>query len=121
MVFVSLTAFVLMASAQLPTTWTNPYYFYSNINTPPIVAPQKISADETEINSKTFTNYDDHSIQNTLSSHVVLLTACLRDLKSKLYIFSGKEIKFKVLIFSYKIRFGWNAHYRRICKEGIEK
>jgi hypothetical protein len=121
MVFVSLTAFVLMASAQLPTTWTNPYYFYSNINTPPIVAPQKISADETEINSKTFTNYDDHSIKNTLSSHVVLLTACLRDLKSKLYIFSGKEIKFKVLIFSYKIRFGWNAHYRRICKEGIEK
>ncbi len=79
-----MAAYVSMASAQLPTI-TNPYYFYSNINTAPIVAPQKISADEKAINSKTFTNYDDQSIQNTLNSHVVLLTTCLRDLKSKLY------------------------------------
>ncbi len=84
MVFVSLAAYVSMASVQLPTI-TNPYYFYSNIITSPIFAPQKISADEKAINSKTFTNYDDHSIQNNLSSHVVLLTTCLRDLKSKLY------------------------------------
>jgi hypothetical protein len=94
MVIVFLTAYVLMTSAQLPTTWINPYYLFSNINTPLIVAPQKISADETETNSKTFTNYDDHSIQNTLSSHVVLLTTCLRDLKSKLYFLkNGKGIK----------------------------
>jgi hypothetical protein len=83
MVFVSLATYVLMASAQPPTSWTNnPYYFFSNINTPPIVAPQKISADEKTGNQKVFTDYDDHSMQSTLGSHVVLITTCLRDLKS---------------------------------------
>jgi hypothetical protein len=47
MVFiVSLATYVLMAFAQPSTSWANPYYFFLNINTPPIVAPQNISADE---------------------------------------------------------------------------
>jgi hypothetical protein len=79
MIFVSLTAYVLMASA-----WTNPFYYYPNYNTPLALPTQKVSADDkAENQQQLFTNYNDHSMKNTLGSHVVLLTTCLRDLKSK--------------------------------------
>jgi hypothetical protein len=83
MIFVSLTTYVSTSSAEQPTTWTSPYFNY-HYNNPLTLPTQKASANEMVGNQKVFTNYDDHSIQNTLSSHVVLLTTCLRDLKSKL-------------------------------------
>jgi hypothetical protein len=82
MIFVSFTTYGLTSSAEQPTTWTNPYFYY-HYNTPLALPTQKASANEMMSNQRVFTNYDDHSIQNTLNSHVVLLTTCLRDLKSK--------------------------------------
>ncbi len=52
--------------------------------TPLDLLTQKVSTGEKTGNQQLFTNYNDHSMQNTLGSHVVLLTTCLRDLKSKL-------------------------------------
>jgi hypothetical protein len=77
---VSLTAYVFMVSAQIPTDLNNPFFFYPNYNFPPALPAQKIAANE--LLSKQFSGYDDHSIQNTLGSHVVLLTTCLGELKS---------------------------------------
>jgi hypothetical protein len=86
MVFVCLTAYGLSssASAQQPTGWTNPYFYY-HYNAQLDLPTQKVSADGKAGNQQQlFTNYNDHSMQNTLGSHVVLLTTCLRDLKCKL-------------------------------------
>jgi hypothetical protein len=80
-----LTAYGSTSSAQQVTTWTNPYFYY-HYNTPPtptLVPGQKVSSKMLG-NQKLISNYNDHSMQNTLGSHVVLLTTCLRDLKSKL-------------------------------------
>jgi hypothetical protein len=85
MSFVSLmTVYVLMASAQqLPaSSWTNPYFFYQ-YNSPLAMAPQKPSAYQMPGNGKQVSVYDDHSVSNTLGSHIVLLSTCLSELKSK--------------------------------------
>ncbi|EFX75551.1 hypothetical protein DAPPUDRAFT_323209 [Daphnia pulex] len=81
LIFVSLTAYGFTSSAQQATTWTNPYFYY-HYNTPLESPGQKISANELVGNQKQLSGYDndDHSIENTLSSHVVLLTTCLREL-----------------------------------------
>ncbi|XP_046640526.1 uncharacterized protein LOC124325995 [Daphnia pulicaria] len=81
MLFVSLTAYGSTSSAQQPTTWTNPYFYY-NYNNPLALPTQKASANEMVGNPKQLSAYDDHSIQSTLGSHVVLLTTCLRDLRT---------------------------------------
>ncbi|XP_046447848.1 uncharacterized protein LOC124196719 isoform X1 [Daphnia pulex] len=82
LIFVSLTAYGSTSSAQQPTTWTSPYFNY-HYNTPLDLPTQKVPADEKAGNpQQLFTNYNDHSMQNTLGSHVVLLTTCLRDLKT---------------------------------------
>ncbi|XP_046448793.1 uncharacterized protein LOC124197394 [Daphnia pulex] len=82
LIFVSLMADGLSASDQQPTTWTNPYFYY-HYNTPLDLPTQKVSTDEKAGNQQqVFTNYNDHSMQNTLGSHVILLTTCLRDLKT---------------------------------------
>jgi hypothetical protein len=97
MLFVSLTAYGSTSSAQQPTTWTNPYFYY-NYNNPLALPTQKASANEMVGNPKQLSAYDDHSIQSTLGSHVVLLTTCLRDLRSKLkkrtkLVFNGNSYK----------------------------
>jgi hypothetical protein len=85
MLFVSLMmAYVLAASAQqLPaSSWTNPYFFY-HYNAPLAMAPQqKPSPYQMTGNQNVFSNHDDHSFENTLGSHVVMLSTCLRELKS---------------------------------------
>ncbi|XP_046640038.1 uncharacterized protein LOC124321177 [Daphnia pulicaria] len=82
MIFVSLTAYGSTSSVQQPTDWNNPYFYY-HYNTPLALPTQKVSADEKAGNhQQLFTNYNDHSMHNTLGSHVVLLTTCLRDLKT---------------------------------------
>jgi hypothetical protein len=85
MLFVSLMmAYVLAASAQqLPaSSWTNPYFYY-HYNAPLAMAPQKLSPYQMTGNQNVFSNHDDHSFENTLGSHVVMLSTCLRELKSK--------------------------------------
>ena len=86
MIFVSLMmAYVLAASAQQQpaSSWTNPYFFY-HYNAPLAVAPQKPSPYQmTASNQNVFSSHDDHSLENTLGSHVVMLSTCLRELKSK--------------------------------------
>jgi hypothetical protein len=99
-----LAAYILTVNAQKPTSWTNPYFYY-HYNTQLDLPTQKVSADEKAGNQQQlFTNYNDHSMQNTLGSHVVLLTTCLRDLKSKLRqkkIFSnGNSDKLREKLFS---------------------
>jgi hypothetical protein len=93
-----------MVNVQQPTSWTNPYFYY-HYNTQLDLTTQKVSADEKAGNQQQlFTNFNDHSMQNTLGSHVVLLTTCLRDLKSKLRqkkIFSnGNSDKLREKLFS---------------------
>jgi hypothetical protein len=85
MLFVSLMmAYVLAASAQqLPaSSWTNPYFYY-HYNAPLAMAPQKLSPYQMTGNQNVFSNHDDQSLENTLGSHVVMLSTCLRELKSK--------------------------------------
>ncbi len=57
-----------------------PYYHY---NPPLAMAPQKPSAYQMPGNGKQVSVYDDHSVSNTLGSHIVLLSTCLSELKSK--------------------------------------
>jgi hypothetical protein len=95
MIFVSLTTYVLMASAQQPTTWTNPYFYY-HYNAPLALPGQIVSANEMVGDQKQFSGYDDLSVQNTLGSHVVLLTTCLRELISKLKKHTKKQDKLAI-------------------------
>ena len=82
-----MTVDVLMASAQQPqqlpaSGWTNPYFYY-HYNAPLATAPQKPSPYQMTGNQNVFSGHDDHSLENTLGSHVVMLSTCLRELKSK--------------------------------------
>ncbi len=70
-----------MVSAQLPTTDNSSY------NNPlALPAQQNFSANETVDNQNQFSGHEDESELNTLGSHVVLLTTCLRELKSNFSI-----------------------------------
>jgi hypothetical protein len=81
MIFVSLTVYVFCQSPA--ATWTNPYFYY-HYNTPlALPTPQINSAEKvTASNQNVFSGHDDHSMANTLGSHVVMLSTCLRELKS---------------------------------------
>jgi hypothetical protein len=85
LIFVFLTTCGSASSAQQASTWTSPYFYY-HYNAPLALPGQKISANEMVGNQKQLYGYDnnDHSIENTLRSHVVILTTCLRELIGKL-------------------------------------
>ena len=92
-----MTVYVLMASAQQPqqlqaSSWTNPYFFY-HYNAPLAMAPQKISPYQMAANQNVFSGHDDQSLENTLGSHVVMLSTCLRELKSKSQIILSRAFK----------------------------
>jgi hypothetical protein len=81
MVFVSLTANVLMATAQMSTPWTNPYFFY-HYNAP--LPPQKNSANEMDGNNKHhLSGYGDQIVSDSLEAHSFLISSCVRELRSK--------------------------------------
>jgi hypothetical protein len=108
-----------MVNAQQPTSWTNPYFYY-HYNTQLDLPTQKVLADEKAGNQQQlFTNYNDHSMQNTLGSHVVLLTTCLREMKSKLRqnkkVSNGNSDKLREKLFSYESRFGSHTFRGRKC------
>ncbi|EFX60624.1 hypothetical protein DAPPUDRAFT_342342 [Daphnia pulex] len=77
-IFFALTDYGSTSSAQQPTTWTNPYFYYHYI-TPLVLPGQMVAANEMTGDHKQFSGHDDLSVQNLLGSHVVLLTACLRE------------------------------------------
>jgi hypothetical protein len=90
MIFVSLTVYVFCQSPA--ATWTNPYFYY-HYNAPLAMAPQKISPYQMASNQNVFSGHDDQSLENTLGSHVVMLSTCLRELKSKSQIILSKTFK----------------------------
>ncbi len=79
MAFFSLSAYVLMANAQMSTPWTNPYFFY-HYNAP--LAPQKTSTDEMNGYNKHLSNYDDQFVSDSLGAHSFLISTCVRELRS---------------------------------------
>jgi hypothetical protein len=84
MIFVSLTASVLMANAQMSNHWTNPYFFY-HYNAP--LAPQKTSTDEMDGHNKHhLSGYGDQIVSDSLEAHSLLISSCVRELRSKLQI-----------------------------------
>ena len=80
MVFVSLTANVLMTDAQMSTPWTNPYFYY-HYNAP--LPPQKTSTDEMDGNNKHLSGYGDQLISDSLGAHSLLMSTCVNELRSK--------------------------------------
>ena len=78
MVFVSLSANVLMATAQMPTPWTNPYFFY-HYNAP--LPPQKTN--EMDVGNKHLSDYGDQLISDSLGAHSLLISTCVKELRSK--------------------------------------
>jgi hypothetical protein len=83
MIFVSL-AYVLVASAQqLPaSTWNQSLFLLPHYNSPLAMAPPKdLAAYQMPGNEKQVPVYT--TVSNTLGSHIVLLSTCLRELKSK--------------------------------------
>ena len=81
MIFVSLTAYVLMANAQMSTPWTNPYFFY-HYNAP--LPPQKTSTHEMDGNNKHhLSSYGEQIISDSLGAHSLLISTCVRELRSK--------------------------------------
>jgi hypothetical protein len=80
MVFVSLSAYVLMAVAQMSNHWTNPYFFY-HYNAP--LPPQKTSANEMDgYNKHHLSDYGDQIISDSLGAHSFLISTCVRELRS---------------------------------------
>ncbi len=83
MVFVSLTAYVLLANAQMSTPWTNPYFFYQ-YNAPLALPPQKTSTNEMDGHNKHhLSDYGDQIISDSLGAHSLLISTCVRELRSK--------------------------------------
>jgi hypothetical protein len=72
-------------------------------------------------------------MQSTLGSHVVLITTCLRDLKSnwkeKLYslllfyyiIYYIVQLYIRYNLFSHESRFGTHTFRGRNCEKGVER
>ena len=83
MVFVSLSTYVLMANAQMSTPWTNPYFYY-HYNAPLALPPQKTSTHEMNGNNKHhLSDYGDQIISDSLEAHSLLISTCVRELRSK--------------------------------------
>ncbi|EFX70891.1 hypothetical protein DAPPUDRAFT_256562 [Daphnia pulex] len=64
LILVSLAAYGSTSSAQQPTTWTNPYFFY-HYNTPLALPGQMVSAYEMLGDQKQLSGYNDLSVKNT--------------------------------------------------------
>jgi hypothetical protein len=74
-----------MAVAQMPTPWSNPYFYY-HYNAPLALPPQKTPTDEMDGNNKHhLSNYDDQIriVSDSLGAHSLLISTCVRELRSK--------------------------------------
>jgi hypothetical protein len=79
MVFVSLSAYVLVTTGQMPTPWTNPYFSY-HYNAP--LPPQKTNEMD-GYNKHHLSDYGDQIISDSLGAHSFLISTCVRELRSK--------------------------------------
>ncbi len=83
MVFVSLSAYVLMTDAQMSTPWNNPYFYY-HYNAPLALPPQKTSTHEMDgYNKHHLSGYGDQIISDSLGAHSLLISTCVSELRSK--------------------------------------
>ena len=98
MAFLSLSAYVMMTTAQMSTPWTNPYFYY-HYNAP--LPPQKTSANEMDGNNKHhLSGYGEQIISDSLGAHSFLISTCVRELRSK-----SQSKHILKLIISSKFRF----------------
>jgi hypothetical protein len=68
-----------MAVAQMPTPWTNPYFFY-HYNAP--LPPQKTNEMDGH-NKHHLSGYGDQIVSDSLEAHSLLISTCVRELRSK--------------------------------------
>jgi hypothetical protein len=82
-----------MAVAQMPTPWTNPYFFY-HYNAP--LPPQKTSTDEMDGYSKHhLSGYGDQIVSDSLGAHSLLISTCVRELRSMWHFKNILKINFQ--------------------------